>query len=138
VQEWVGEVVKQVSSWNGIRAEPHRFGGVEFDLAGREVGHIHRNGMVDIPFNTAIRNALIAEEQAEPHHILADSGWITFYVRAVSDVQNALWLFKLAYLFHVIRGRQRTAGLADVQGELTAMNLSEALRAAFDDLLAKL
>jgi hypothetical protein len=137
-REWVDEVIKQVSSWNGIRAEPHRFGGTEFDLAGREVGHIHRNGMVDIPFNTTIRNQLIAEGKAEPHHILGDSGWITFYMRTEADVKYTLWLFRLAYLFQVIRGRQRTTGLADVPGELDALNLSEPMRAAFDDLLAKL
>ncbi len=138
MQQYVDEVVKQVSSWNGIAAEPHRFGGTEFDLAGREVGHIHRNGMVDIPFNTAIRNELIAEAKAEPHHILGDSGWITFYMHSEADVQNALWLFRLAYLFQVIRGRSRTAGLADVPTELAVLNLSEPLRAAFDDLRAKL
>jgi hypothetical protein len=94
--------------------------------------------MVDIPFNTAIRNELITERKAEPHHILGDSGWITFYMRSDADVENALWLFRLAYLFQVIRGRQRTAGLADVQSELDALHLSEPLRAAFDDLRAKL
>lgn len=129
---------QQIGSWNGIGQSPHRFGGVEFDLAGREVGHVHRNGMVDIPFNTAIRNQLIAEGKAEPHHLLHDTGWITFYIRSDADVQTALWLFQLAYLFHVIRGRQRTAGLVDVGDELQDLHLSEGLRAVFDDMLAKL
>jgi hypothetical protein len=47
----VERIVQQVSSWSGVSQSPHRFGGVEFTLAGREVGHVHRNGMVDIPFN---------------------------------------------------------------------------------------
>jgi hypothetical protein len=138
MRQLVDQVVQQVSSWNGISAEPHRFGGVEFTLEGREVGHIHRNGMVDIPFNTAIRNALITEGKAEPHHLLHDTGWITFYMRSEADVETALWLFKLAYLFHVIRGRQRTARLANVEAELQVMNLSEGMRAVVDGMLAKL
>jgi len=130
-------IAQQVSAWSGVTASPHRFGGTEFDLEGREIGHIHRNGMVDIPFNTAIRNQLIAEGKAGPHHILPDTGWITFYIRSDADVQTALWLFRLAYLFHVIRGRQRTAGLADVEAELSALHLSDAMRAVFDGMLAK-
>jgi len=138
MSSYVDQIIEQVSAWPGIRAEPHRFGGVEFDLAGREVGHIHRNGMVDIPFNTAIRNQLLAERKAEPHHILGDSGWITFYMHADSDVPNVLWLFRLAYLFQVIRGRNRTAGLVAVEHELETLRLSDPLRAVFDDLLSKL
>ncbi len=134
----IDQIVQQVSARNGVTASPHRFGGVEFTLAGREVGHIHRNGMVDIPFNTAIRNQLMAEGKAVPHHVLPNSGWITFYARSEADIQTALWLFRLAYLFQVIRGRQRTTGLVDVVDELHALSLSEELRAAFDGMLAKL
>lgn len=110
---------------------------MEFNLGGREIGHFHHNGMVDIPFNTAIRNALVQEGRAEPHHLLSDTGWITFYIRSDADVQTALWLFRLAYLFHVIRGRSRTAGLTDVERELSDLNLSEALRAVFNEMAAK-
>ncbi len=133
----IDRIVEEVSSWNGVSASPHRFGGVEFDLGQREIGHVHRSGMVDIPFNTAIRNVLIEEGKAGPHHILAESGWITFYVRDDADVQNALWLFRLAYLFHVIRGRGRTAGLVDMGSELHDLNLSDSLRAVVDGMMAK-
>ncbi len=30
-----------VSSWPGVTAHPHRFGGMEYRLGKRELGHIH-------------------------------------------------------------------------------------------------
>ena len=131
-------VEQQVGSWNGISTSPHRFGGVEFNLAGREIGHLHRNGMADISFNKAIRDQLVAEGKAEPHHILPDTGWITFYMRTDADVDAVIWLFRLAYLFHAARGRSRTAGLVDVENELQNLHLSDGLQRVLKDLLAKL
>ena len=35
----------------GVKSLPHRFGGVEFRLERRELGHIHGDWLVDIPFS---------------------------------------------------------------------------------------
>jgi hypothetical protein len=123
-----------VTSWEGIVAHPHRFGGIEFNLGTTEIGHIHRDGMVDIPFNSKIRNQLIAEGKAEPHHLLADTGWISFYIHSDVDVHAAVDLFKLSYLFYASRGHNRTilSGALDIDEELTRLNLSEALRVVFN------
>jgi hypothetical protein len=71
-------IVKEVSKWDGVTASAHRFGGTEFRLGRRELGHIHGNYQADIAFPMPVRNRLVAEEKAEPHHILPKSGWITF------------------------------------------------------------
>jgi hypothetical protein len=130
-------IEQQVSSWNGVSTSTHRFGGVEFNLAGREIGHLHHNGMADISFNKAIRDQLVAEGKAEPHHILPGTGWITFYIHSDADKDPAIWLFRLAYLFHAARGRSRTAGLVDVEDELQNLHLSDGLQRVLNDLLAK-
>lgn len=124
----------EVSQWPGVTASPHRFGGVEFNLGTTEIGHFHSNGMVDIPFNSQLRNQLIAERLAEPHHLLKDTGWISFYLRADGDLDKAIRLFKLSYLFNTTRGRRRAefGGVLDVERELAALNLSGELRAVFD------
>lgn len=89
-------IVKEVSSWSGVVASPHRFGGTEFKLGRRELGHIHGDEWVDIVFLTPIRNQLVAEGKAEPHHILPKSGWITFRFRKDGGVASAIGLFRLS------------------------------------------
>lgn len=136
IRTYLHQLQTEISQWPGVTASPHRFGGVEFNLGTTEIGHFHSSGMVDIPFNSRLRHQLIAEQQAEPHHLLKDTGWISFYIRAADDVDKAIRLFRLSYLFNATRGRHRAAldGLIDVERELTALNLSHDLRAIFESL----
>ena len=90
-------IVMEVTKWEGVVASPHRFGGTEFTLGKRELGHIHEDFQADIVFPMAVRNRLIAEGRAEPHHILPQSGWITFRFRSEADVEPAVELFRLSY-----------------------------------------
>ena len=48
-------LVKRASAWPGVSTREHRFGGVEFRLGTREIGHVHDFGIVDIPFTVKIR-----------------------------------------------------------------------------------
>jgi hypothetical protein len=34
-------ITKAATSWEGVTAKPHRFGGVEYTIGKREIGHIH-------------------------------------------------------------------------------------------------
>ena len=86
-----------VTSWVGVEAHPHRFGGIEYVIGKREIGHIHGDRMVDIPFPTKVRDELVAAGRAEPHHILPDSGWISFYLRQEVDVDGAIALLRMSY-----------------------------------------
>jgi hypothetical protein len=128
-----------ITAWTGVEASPHRFGGIEFTLGGTEIGHIHSNGMVDIPFNRKIRDELIAEGKAVPHHILNETGWITFYIRSEADVEAAVWLFRLSYLFYAARSQGRTVVGADlnIADELAALNMSQALQTIVDGLVVR-
>ncbi|HRE46743.1 MAG TPA: DUF5519 family protein [Aggregatilineales bacterium] len=115
-----------VGGWEGVSAAPHRFGGTEFRLGAVELGHFHRNGMVDILFSRAIREALLAEGRAEAHHLLPKTGWISFYIREEGDSERALWLFQLAYVQKRIK-RDRVIH-ADVKTMLAHLNLSDSMR----------
>ncbi|MBZ0280465.1 MAG: DUF5519 family protein [Anaerolineae bacterium] len=133
MQQYVQTLQTAIMAWPGVIASPHRFGGVEFTLGGVEVGHIHSNGMVDIPFNRKIRAQLLAEQRALPHHLLKETGWITFYIRSEADVEKAIWLFRLSYLFNAGRGKNRAAlkDALDIQAEVAALGLSDNLHLAF-------
>lgn len=93
-----GERIKvTVSAWQGVTADPHRFGGTEFRLGDREIGHVHGDALVDIPFPTKVRNELVAAGLAVPHHVLPESGWVTFYIRQPQDTDSAIALLRRSY-----------------------------------------
>jgi Luciferase len=86
-----------VESWPGVEAAPHRFGGVEFRLGRRELGHLHGDRIADLPFPRRVRDQLIAEGRARPHHVLPESGWITVSIASPEEAERALELFRMAY-----------------------------------------
>ena len=45
----VKKLEQGVSGWQHASFHPHRFGGMEFRFGDAEVGHVHTNGIVDIP-----------------------------------------------------------------------------------------
>jgi hypothetical protein len=90
-------ISEAVTSWAGVTAQPHRFGGVEYRIGRREVGHIHGDQLVDIPFPKKVRDEIVAAARAQPHHILPETGWISFYLRHESDVEQAIALLRESY-----------------------------------------
>lgn len=91
------QIVQALLAWEGITQHPHRFGGIEFRLGAREIGHIHGDWLVDIPFPTRVRDEVVASGQAEPHHILPETGWISRYLRQPGDVETAIILLQRSY-----------------------------------------
>jgi Luciferase len=88
-----------LQDWAGIEGQPHRFGGTEYRLGRREIGHVHGDHLVDIPFPKEVRDALVASGRAEPHHILPQSGWVSVYLKQPPDVDRAIEL--LHYSFEI-------------------------------------
>ena len=71
-------ITQALTSWEGVSTAPHRFGGVEYLLGTRELGHIHGDHLVDIPFPKKVRDEVVGAGLAQPHHILPETGWISF------------------------------------------------------------
>jgi hypothetical protein len=90
-------IEERVLAWPGVEAQPHRFGGVEYRLGDREVGHIHGDYLLDIAFPKRVREELVAAGLALPHHLLPQSGWVSFYLREEEDVERAVDLLARAY-----------------------------------------
>jgi predicted DNA-binding protein (MmcQ/YjbR family) len=90
-------ITEAVSSWGGVTLAPHRFGGTAFMLGKRELGHIHGDRLIDIPFPKPVRDELVTTGQAEPHHILPDSGWISLFLRTEVDVDRAIKLMRRSF-----------------------------------------
>lgn len=92
-----GQIGREVLSWPGVTAAPHRFGGVEFRLGKRELGHLHGDYLADLPFPVRVREELVAGGRALPHHILPQSGWVSYPIRDEQAIPGAIALFRLAY-----------------------------------------
>jgi predicted DNA-binding protein (MmcQ/YjbR family) len=86
---------------------PHRFGGTAFRLGKREVGHIHGDRLVDIPFPKLVRDELVSSGEAEPHHILPKSGWVSLFLRTEADVERAIRLMRNSFDLGIARQNQR-------------------------------
>ncbi len=86
-----------VLTWPDVTAHAHRFGGTEYRLRRREIGHVHADHLVDIPFPKNIRDELVAAGRVEPHHVLPQSGWVSIYLRDASDIERAIELLHLSY-----------------------------------------
>ena len=87
----------EVASWPGVTVEPHRFGGIEFRVGRRELGHLHGSRLADLPFPVKVREQLVAAGKAQPHHILPASGWVSVHIRSAQDVDAVVDLFRLNY-----------------------------------------
>jgi hypothetical protein len=93
-----GRIREVVIGWEGVTEAPHRFGGVEFRLGRRELGHVHGDSLVDIPFPKKVRDEIVAAGKAEPHHILPQTGWVSLFLRADQDVERAIELLHRSFL----------------------------------------
>jgi len=101
-------VVREVSSWKGVSVHEHRFGGVEFRLGRRELGHLHAL-FADLPFPRRVRDELVASGRARPHHVLPNSGWVTALMRTAAEAGNVIGLFRQNY--------ERAANILSAQEE---------------------
>lgn len=85
-----GRITQEVGSWVGVTTHDHRFGGVEFRLGKRELGHLHES-WADLPFTSRIREMLVETGRAEPHRF-GVKGWVS---RELDE--EVVELFRLSY-----------------------------------------
>lgn len=91
------KIQNKILDWEGTESKPHRFGGIEFRVNGHEIGHLHGDRSADLPFPKRVREELVSEGKAQTHHILPQTGWVSYRIRGEEDVEGALELFRLNY-----------------------------------------
>lgn len=97
-----GELAKIIASWPGVAAYTHwQLGspgvvdGAEFHLGDPELGHIHLDGTVRIPLDSALTSMLVRKGLGRSPRW--SGAWITVPVRSAAEMQHAAWLFQLGY-----------------------------------------
>jgi hypothetical protein len=96
--DYVDEIESEVLSWEHITLQMHKFGGIQFNLYNKELGHIHGNGLLDILFSRKEKAELMLKYPVKEHHVFKDSGWISFQVKTEADKKIAIELLRLSYL----------------------------------------
>ncbi|OOQ58922.1 hypothetical protein BC343_08600 [Mucilaginibacter pedocola] len=91
----------EVEKWTGITTSIHKYGGLQFNLGRRELGHIHSNGLLDMLLSRKIKQQLMEEDgRVQHHHSFKNSGWISFYIKDEADMDFAISLLRMAYEHH--------------------------------------
>jgi hypothetical protein len=91
------DIGREVKGWPGVEAKAHRYNGVEFRVNGHEIGHLHGSRLADLPFPVRMRKELVATGKAQSHHVLPETGWVSYPIRGGEDAEGALELFRLNY-----------------------------------------
>jgi hypothetical protein len=95
-EELFASIDRELLSWPGVSRERGRFNSTAYMLGRREIGHIHGNGVADLPFPKAIYDELIAAGRAQPHHVGA-RGYVSYHIDSPDDVRHAIALFRMNY-----------------------------------------
>ena len=90
-------IEREVGGWPGVETRVHRFGGVEFRVNGHEIGHLHGDRLADLPFPVRMRKELVEAGEAQPHHVMPQTGWVSYRIRDEEDVAGAVDLFRKNY-----------------------------------------
>ena len=90
-------IKQEILSWPGVTSNPYQFGGIEFRVNKRDMGHIHGEKLADLPFPIEIRKEIIASGKALPHIIYPESMWVSYIIYNEDDIPKIIDLFRLQY-----------------------------------------
>lgn len=62
-------IEQEVLRWPGVTSEPGRFGAVAFRYGKRDIGHVHRDRIAELPVTPEMREKLLSEGRARPHRV---------------------------------------------------------------------
>jgi len=85
----ISTVEREVLTWPGVTSESGRFGAVAFRYGKREIGHIHRDRIADLPVTTEMREDILSKGRARPHRA-GVKGYISYPLNDQEDVSVVL------------------------------------------------
>ena len=89
MDSYILTIEREVLTWPGVTSEPGRFGAVAFRYGKREIGHIHRDRVADLPVTPEMRESILSKGRARPHRA-GVKGYISYPVEDQEDVSVVL------------------------------------------------
>lgn len=93
---WIDELEAAARMMDGVNLSQHKYGGMQFNYLGVEIGHLHSNGLLDILYSKTLKTELKVAGRVLDHHLFNTSGWTSFYLRSHDDVRYAKKLLAIA------------------------------------------
>ncbi len=60
MDSYILTIEREVLRWPGVTSEPGRFGATSFRYGKREIGHIHRDRIADLPVTPEMRDEILS------------------------------------------------------------------------------
>ncbi len=89
-------VQREVLSWPEVRSEPGRFGATSFRFGKREIGHVHRDRIADLPVTPAMREDVLAAGRARPHRA-GVRGYVSYPLESDEDASAVIEILSKNY-----------------------------------------
>jgi hypothetical protein len=86
-----------VKSFGGVTANYHRYGGIEFRIANKEICHMHGDGLVDLLISRKIKEEFGINSELEPHHVHPNTGWVSVSLSSNKAYALTIQVAKSAY-----------------------------------------
>ena len=89
---------EEVTSWPGVVAGPGRRGELAFKVGGRELGHLHGDGVAHFGFPKEVWGALFEQGRIEYHPVFPGRpGFGARRIETGDDVDDVIALIRLNY-----------------------------------------
>jgi hypothetical protein len=106
IEELLESIEREVLGWPGVNKDPGRSHVSVYRFGRRQIGHVHHDGVADLPFPRAVLDGLISDGLAEPHR----GGFpavVSYRIRGPEDVPGAIDLFRMNYDRAKVAAEQR-------------------------------
>jgi hypothetical protein len=88
-------ILAEARSWDEVTTGPGRFGSTRLLVGRRELGHLHGQGLIDLPLPPARKRELLEQGLVEPHRYTPEkSGWVSLRIAGEADVVLAIELLR--------------------------------------------
>jgi hypothetical protein len=107
-------IQQEVLRWPGVNSAPCRFGAIAFRYGKREIGHLHRDRIADLPVTTEMREDLLSRGRARPHRA-GVKGYISYPIQSPEDVSVVIEILGWNYDRAKAAAERRAASREDVE-----------------------
>ncbi|WP_233268782.1 luciferase domain-containing protein [Mucilaginibacter lacusdianchii] len=97
ILDCVDEIEATLLQWPHTSVTTHKYGGIQFNYEGKEIGHIHSNGLLDMLLSRKLKARWMQDGRIQDHHSFKNSGWISFYISTIEDKEYAIQLLQAGY-----------------------------------------
>lgn len=101
----ITEIENEILKWDETSIGKGDFGAKTFLYQGKEFGHIHKDGTLDIVFGNRLTAELLQQKLVQKHLYVLDAA-ITYIVSNEEKIPFAVSLLRFSYLLHFIKANE--------------------------------